>query len=117
MLRVSHQELVERWAQTYRDDGYTVRAVGVAGFEEPDQVNGVRPDMEAARNGKKRVYVLIIDTPEELMDDCVRKTMQCLAKARGKAHALHLIVAAECMLQLSGVLGEWKVEPDLVHVT
>lgn len=116
MIRVSHQELVERWTQTYQDEGFTVRAVGVTGIEPPNATNGVQPDIEAA-NGDEKIFVQIIDSPEELAGPNVRQTTQRLAEARGNKHALHLVVAAECMLQLNGALAEWNVEPDLVHVT
>ncbi len=116
MIRVSHQELVERWAQTYVDDGFLVRAGGVVGSTAPPEVNGARPDIEATSDGHC-IFVQIIDSPEDFTDPDVRQTAQRLAEARGSAHALHLIVAAECMLELSTKLAEWSVEPDLVHVT
>lgn len=116
MMRVSHNELVERWSQTYRDDGYDVRADGVEGLSSAPDVNGTRPDIEASNDGHC-IYIQIIDSPEDFVDSSVRQTTQRLAEARGSAHALHLVVAAECMLELTTKLAEWNVEPDLVHVT
>ncbi|MDZ4780310.1 MAG: hypothetical protein SGJ19_08665 [Planctomycetia bacterium] len=116
MIRISHQELVERWAQTYVDDGFQVCAEGVVGSTAPAEINGARPDIQATSDGHS-IFAQIIDSPEDFADPDVRNTTQRLAEARGNAHALHLIVAAECMLELGTKLAEWNVEPDLVHVT
>lgn len=116
MLRVSHEELVERWAQTYVDDGLDVRARGVAGRTAPEPTNGAQPDIEATADDRC-IFAQIIDSPEGLTDPEVRRTAQRLSEARDDAHVLHLIVAAECMLDLGTKLAEWGVEPDLVHVT
>lgn len=116
MVRVSHEELVERWAQTYSDDGFQVSAKGVEGVAPPSAVNGAQPDITATVDNQC-IFVQIIDSPHDFENPEVRRTAKSLAEARGSAHALHLVVAAECMLELAPTLAEWGVEPDLVHVT
>jgi len=116
MVRVSHQELVERWAQTYSDDGFQVRAKSVEGVNPPTEVNGAQPDITASVDNQC-IFVQIIDSPHDFANPEVRRIARSLSEARGRTHALHLIVAAECMLELTPTLAEWGVEPDLVHVT
>lgn len=60
MYRASHGELVERWAMTYRMDGYDVRANQVTGLETANLVGDVMPDIEA-RKDEDCVLVRIID--------------------------------------------------------
>lgn len=115
-MRASHEELVQRWAQTYADEGFDVRAENVPGYLAPTPISGARPDIEASRDGHC-IRIRIIDSPEDLTDPDVRREVQRLSEARRDGHALHLIVATECMLELSTKLAEWGVEPDTVHVT
>lgn len=116
MLRCSHDELVQRWAQTYVDDGFEVTASGAEEIAQAPEVNGVQPDIVATREGLT-VLVRILDSPESLVDADVRRAVQKLFAVCDENQVLHLIVAAECMLDISHKLSEWNVEPHVVHVT
>lgn len=115
MMRCSHEELVERWALTYRDDGYEVSA-DVEGLPAAHAIEGTTPDIEATRPGD-RILVRIIDSPEMLEDSATEDSIHRLASACGDGCSLHLVVAAECMLHLGAKLQEWNVDPAIVHVT
>ncbi len=115
MLRISKGQLAERWAFTYRQDGYDV-AEHVAGQRRPESKLGVSPDLEAIK-GDERVLIHIIDSPESLEDADTRTELQALSKARVDGARLHIVVAAECAHAIKERLDEWQVEADLVHVT
>lgn len=116
MLRVSKEELAERWAMTYRLDGYQVRADRLPGHDHPHTTSGVKPDLEAEK-GDEQVLVYIIDSPEALEDLSTRTDLQALTKVHADGARLHVIVAAECAHVMKERLEEWGVEADLVHVT
>ena len=116
MWRISRDQLAERWALTYRQDGYDVRAEHVPGHRYPKPSAGVSPDLEAIK-GNERVLVHIIDSCESLEDSDTRTNLQALNKARREGARLHIVVAAECAHGIKERLDEWQVEADLVHVT
>lgn len=116
MIRVSKRQLAERWALTYAQDGYDVRATDVPGRQAPDQVSGFRPDLEATR-GHERVLVHIIASPESLVDEETPAELRALAKARRDGAHLHVIVAAECAHEIKERLQQWHVQADAVHIT
>jgi hypothetical protein len=116
MIRISREQLAERWALTYSQDGYDVRAEHVPGHRYPQPTSGVVPDLEAIK-GQERVLVHIIDSPEALDDSDRRADLEALNKARGQDTRLHIVVAAECAHGIKERLDEWRVHPDLVHVT
>jgi hypothetical protein len=109
MLRISREQLAERWALTYRQDGYDV-AENTTGEGQP------RPHLEATK-GNERVQIYIIDSPEALEDADTREELQTLNKARSNGTQLHIVVAAECAHAIKERLDQWQVEADLVHVT
>ena len=116
MIRVSREQLAERWALTYSQDGYDVRAEHVPGRRYPQPTSGVVPDLEAIK-GQERVLVHIIDSPEALDDSRRRTDLEVLNKARGHHTQLHILVAAACDHGIKERLDERHVHPDLVHVT
>jgi len=116
MIRISRSELAERWALTYSQDGYDVRAEHVPGRRFPHPTDGVVPDLEALK-GDHRVLVYIIESPETLDDQRSRDALTKLNKARDNGAKLHVIVAAECAHNIKEVLDGWHVHPDAVHVT
>lgn len=116
MIRISRAELAERWALTYSQDGYDVRAEHVPGHRFPEPTDGVVPDLEALK-GDQRVLVHIIDSPEALDDAGRRSALEKLAKARERGAQLHVVVAAEAAHGIQERLAGWHVHPDLVHVT
>ena len=116
MIRVSREQLAERWALTYSQDGYQVRSEQVAGYDRPQPTAGIRPDLEAVK-GNERVLVKIIESPETLDDDALRRALEVLEEARASGAKLHLIVAAECAKNIKERLDEWQIHADLVHVT
>ena len=109
MLRISRGQLAERWAFTYRQDGYDV-----AEHEPGERQPG--PHLEATK-GNERVLIYIIDSPEALEDADTRDELQALDKTRTNGAKLHVVVAAECAHCIKERLDEWQVEADLVHVT
>ena len=111
MLRISRDQLAERWALTYRQDGYKVSEH--AGERQPD---ALAPDLEATK-GSERVFIHIIDSPEALEDVDTRSELQALSKAHRGDAKLHVVVAAECAHAIKERLDEWQVEADLIHVT
>ena len=116
MIRVSRAELAERWALTYTQDGYDVRAEHVPGRRFPRPTGGVVPDLEALK-GNERVLVYIIDSAEALDDLKRRTTLETLNKARGRSAQLHVVVAAECAHGIHDRLAGWHIHPDVVHIT
>jgi hypothetical protein len=54
MMRVSREQLAERWALTYSQDGYDVRAEHVPGRRYPRPTAGVVPDLEALKGDERR---------------------------------------------------------------
>jgi hypothetical protein len=116
MIRVSREQLAERWALTYSQDGYDVRAEHVPGHRYPQPTSGVVPDLEALK-GRERVLVHIIDSPESLEDSDRRTDLEKLNKACGGDTRLHIVVAAECARGIKERLEAWHVHPTLVHVT
>jgi hypothetical protein len=116
MIRISRHELVNRWAMTYGEDGYEVRALDVAGLVPPGPVGPVMPDIEATKPGG-RVLVQIIDSLEALDAPRTRYQLRALDAARSSDTRLHLVVAAECMEGLKDRMQRWNVRADVVHVT
>jgi hypothetical protein len=116
MIRVSREQLAERWALTYSQDGYDVRAEHVPGRRYPQPTSGVVPDLEALK-GRERVLVYIIDSPESLNNPERQSELEALNKARGGDTRLHILVAAECAHEIKECLDAWHVHADLVHVT
>jgi hypothetical protein len=116
MMRVSREQLAERWALTYSQDGYDVRAEHVPGRRYPRPTAGVVPDLEALK-GDERVLIHIIDSPESLEDSDRRMGLKKLDEARGRDTRLHVVVAAECARGIQERFAAWHVHPDLVHVT
>lgn len=116
MLRISHCELMERWALTYREDGYEVRAEEVSGLPVPEPINGVVPDLEATKDGQ-RVLVKIIEAVECLDDPSLREALLILDEQRSENCVLHVVVAAECASGIKEKFDEWGVHADTVHVT
>ena len=116
MIRISRQQLAERWALTYSQNGYEVRAEHVPCRRFPHTVAGIVPDLEATK-GDETILVHIIDSPESLGEAETRKELTALNDARGDGTRLHVIVAAECAHAIKERLDEWHVHADLVHVT
>lgn len=116
MIRISREQLAERWALTYAQDGYSVRARGVPGLEAAEPHAGVTPDIEAT-NGNEEVVVCIIASPESLEDGSVERDLTALQAAREQGRKLHLIVAAECAHDIKERLEAWHVATDQIHVT
>jgi hypothetical protein len=116
MIRVSRDELRERWAMTYREDGYQVRAANVIGLALPRRINAATPDIEAQKH-RDRVLVRIIESQEALDAVDTRRDLQALGAARGDGTSLHVIVAAECLSGFKEKMDDWDVHPDQVHVT
>ncbi len=116
MERISHSELVERWALTYGEDGYQVRAEDVPGLTAPSKINHVQPDIEATKD-QDRILVCIIDSQECLDAEKTRHDLAALDAARGGGTSLHLVVAAECASGLKERIDNWHVHADAVHVT
>jgi hypothetical protein len=116
MIRVSREQLAERWALTYAQDGYRVRAAGVPGLEAAPAIAGVTPDIEASKDGDQ-VIVRIVATPEGLAGDTLKRDLAALEAARASGQKLHLIVAAECAHDIKERLEGWHVHVDQVHVT
>jgi hypothetical protein len=116
MIRISKQQLAERWALTYSQDGFDVRAASVPGRTPPQRISGILPDLEAIR-GNERVLVHIIASPESLDDGETRAELQTLAQARAQGAQLHVVVAAECAYQIKQLFDEWHVHADTIHIT
>ncbi len=116
MIRISHEELRARWALTYREDGYQVRAANVIGLALPRPIDAVTPDIEAQKD-RDRVLVRIIESQEALDAVDTRRNLQALGAARGDGTSLHIIVAAECLSGFKDKMDDWDVHPDQVHVT
>lgn len=116
MIRVSREQLAERWALTYAQDGYRVRATGVPGLEPADPVDGFTPDIEASKNDEQ-VLVRIISSPEAFEGTNLKRELAALQESRSHGHKLHLIVAAECAHDIKERLDSWHVHADQVHIT
>lgn len=116
MIRVSREQLAERWALTYAQDGYQVRATGVPGLEPASPVAGFTPDIEASKEGE-RVIVRIVATPDALQSESLQRDLSALEESRAADQKLHLIVAAECAHDIKERLDAWHVHADQVHVT
>jgi hypothetical protein len=116
MIRISHDELIERWAMTYIEDGYHVRVDHVAGLAPPSAIDGVRPDIEANKD-LDRVLVRIIESADVLDAPKTRRELEVLDAARADGAKLHLIVAAECLSGFKNKMDGWHIHPDTVHVT
>ena len=116
MLRISRNEIVERWTMTYSEDGYYVRADRVEGFSCPMPVNQVVPAIEATKEDS-RVLVWVIESQQTLDDPHTQLDLQALNAARSNATALHVVVVAECATGLNEKMDDWGIHPDAVHVT
>lgn len=116
MIRVSREQLAERWALTYAQDGYRVRAAGVPGLEAAPAISGVTPDIEAQKD-QEQVVVRIIASPEALEGETLQRELAALTAARSESQKLHLVVAAECAHDIKERLDAWHVHADQVHVT
>ncbi len=114
MIRVSREQLAERWALTYAQDGYRVRATGVPGLEAARPVAGFSPDIEATKDGEQ-VVVWIVASPEAF--EGLKRELAALEEARTEEQKLHLIVAAECAHDIKKRLDAWQVHADQVHIT
>lgn len=113
MLRISRAGLAERWAVTYAEEGYEVRARDVPGLAEISEASA---DLEAYKAGE-RVLVHIIDSAEELHAPHTRRDLEVLAQLRNPNNLLHVVVAAECTRGLKDLLDQWNVHADQIHVT
>ncbi len=116
MIRVSREQLAERWALTYAQDGYQVRATGVSGLEAARPLEGVTPDIEADKD-REQILIRIIASPESLEDAGLRRELEALQRARTSRRKLHLIVAAECAHDIKERLDAWHIHADQVHIT
>jgi hypothetical protein len=116
MIRISRKEIIERWAITYSEDGYYVRADRIEGLPHPMPVNQVVPAIEATKEGG-RVLVWVIESQATLEDPHTQLELQALNAARNDATALHVVVAAECATGLKEKMDGWGIHPDTVHVT
>ncbi len=116
MIRVSREQLAERWALTYAQDGYRVRATGVPGLEAARAVAGFNPDIEATKDGEQ-VVVRIVASPEAFEGETLKRELAALEEARTEGQKLHLIVAAECAHDIKERLDAWHVHADQVHIT
>lgn len=116
MDRISRNEIVERWALTYSEDGYYVRANRVQGLPYPMAVNHVVPAIEAT-NQNGRVLVWVIESQQTLEAPHTQLDLQALNAARNDVTALHVVVAAECATGLKEKMDDWGIHPDTVHVT
>lgn len=116
MIRISREQLAERWALTYAQDGYQVRATGVPGLEPAPSQGGFTPDIEASK-GNERVVVRIVASQDALDNESLPRELAAVQKLRTAGQKLHLIVAAECAHDIKERLDAWHVEADQVHVT
>lgn len=116
MIRVSREQLAERWALTYAQDGYQVRAAGVPGLEAAPNIAGFRPDIEAIK-GSEQVVIRILASPEDFDGQTLQRELAAMEESRTAGQKLHLIVAAECAFDIKERLDAWHVHADQVHVT
>ena len=116
MDRISRKEIIERWAMTYAEDGYYVRADRVEGLPYPMPVNQVVPSIEATKEDS-RVLVWVIEAQDTLEAPHTRLDLQALNAARNDGTALHVVVAVECATGLKEMMDDWEIHPDPVHVT
>jgi len=116
MDRISRNEIVERWALTYAEDGYHVCADHVEGLSDPLPVNQVVPAIEATKE-HDRVLVWVIESQDMLDAPSTPLDLQALNAARNDETALHLLVAAECATGLKERMDNWGIHPDTVHIT
>ena len=116
MIRVSREQLAERWALTYAQDGYRVRAAGVPGLEAAPAIAGYTPDIEATKDAE-RVVVRIVASPEAFEEETLKRELTALDESRTAGQKLHLIVAAECAHDIKERLDAWHVHADQVHIT
>lgn len=116
MIRVSREQLAERWALTYAQDGYRVRAAGVPGLEPAESVAGFMPDIEASKDDEC-IVVRIINSSEAMEGETLKSELAALEESRTAGQKLHLIVAAECAHDIKERLDAWHVHADQVHVT
>jgi hypothetical protein len=116
MIRVSREQLAERWALTYAQDGYQVRATGVPGLDAAPSVGEFSPDIEATKEAEK-VVVRIVASPESFEGETLKRELESLEKSRTAGQKLHLIVAAECAHDIKERLDAWHVHADQVHIT
>ena len=87
MLRISRNEIVERWTMTYSEDGYYVRADQVEGFSCPMPVNQVVPAIEATKEDC-RVLVWVIESQQTLDDPHISTrlaSLECGPQQRNRA--------------------------------
>jgi len=62
--QTTHDRRVQREAKKLKDEGWNVRASGVRGYEEPEEVAGHVPDIIATKRGHTRI--IEVETPETL---------------------------------------------------
>ena len=116
MIRVSREQLAERWALTYAQDGYRVRATGVPGLEVAPSIAGFVPDIEATKDAEQ-IVVRIVASPEDFNGETLKRELGALGGSRRVGQKLHLVVAAECAHDIKERLDAWHVHADQVHVT